>query len=135
MRVAWAAIFTLLVGLATADTGVEESIPSGTIVYMQAETCPEGWDEAFDLRGRLVVGLTAVNAPGDTSGDPLEAGEERVHGHAVAGTATLSSRSVALSSGCCNDSIGGHGTHALVGTAEPVSAGIPTVALRACRYP
>jgi hypothetical protein len=123
------------VGLAFADTGEVEAIPPGTIVYVQAATCPDGWEEAFELRGRLVVGTTATNAPGDTHGEPLEAGEDRVHGHAVSGTATLSSRSVALASGCCNESIGAHGTHAVVGTAEPVSSGLPTVALRACRRP
>ena len=124
-----------LVGLALADTGEVEAIPPGTIVYVQAATCPDGWEEAFGLRGRLVVGTTAITSPGDTHGDPLEAGEDRVHGHAVSGTATLNSRSVALAGGCCNDSIGAHGTHAVSGTAVPVSAGLPMVALRACRQP
>lgn len=135
MRIAVAAAIAFFVALASADTGEVEEIPSGTVVYVQASTCPDGWEEAFDLRGRIVVGTTAINAPGDTYGDPLEAGEDRAHGHAVTGTASVPSLSVALASGCCNDSVGGNGSFAVTGTAEPVSSGLPTVSLRACRFP
>lgn len=132
MRITLAGAVSFLIAMAVADTGIVEEIPPGTIVYVQAATCPDGWDEAFDLRGRIVVGVTANNAVGDTYEDPLEDGEDRVHGHAVSGTISVPSRSVALAGGCCNESIGGNGTFTVTGTAEPVSTGLPTVALRAC---
>ncbi|MCO4773948.1 MAG: hypothetical protein KDA24_28200 [Deltaproteobacteria bacterium] len=122
----------LLLPTALADTGEVEEIPVGSILYLDAAACPEGWTEPFELRGRIVVGVTSNNAIGDTYGDPLEAGEDRLHGHAVTGEISVPSESVALASGGSNG-IGGNGTFAVTGTAEPVSTGLPTVALRACR--
>ncbi|MCO4746244.1 MAG: hypothetical protein KC912_15710 [Proteobacteria bacterium] len=131
MRVLW--VLALLFAPALADTGVVEEIPVGSVLYMNAAACPEGWTEPFEQRGRIVVGVTSNNSIGDTSGEPLEAGEDREHGHAVTGEISVPSESVALASGGSNG-IGGNGTFAVTGTAEPVSAGLPTVALRACRF-
>ena len=124
----------LLAATSVVAQEADEEIPPDLIGFTVTDNCPEdGWTEAFDLRGRIPIGLPEGVDNGATHGDPLESGEDRVHGHALQTTVNVPSIDVALISGCCFDQTGGNGTFDVVGTAEPVSSGMPTIALRACR--
>lgn len=121
---------------ATGETpsvgGPDDPLPSWMILWSKELGCPEGWSEYSPLEGRFPVGVNGAMVPLDSSGAPLARDEDRVHTHQVDGTLTVPSRSVALASGCCLDSVGGNGTFAITGQMGEESTGFPWTALHAC---
>jgi hypothetical protein len=107
--------------------------PPGLLTFFVTPTCPPGWTAADDER-RFLVGLPEGGTPGATfGGAPLGSGEQRGHGHTLAGQVTTQSHGIALASGCCAGGYAQNGTHAFAGTGEAGEAVLPYVQLRLCR--
>lgn len=61
-------------------------VPSGAVMFFDAATCPTGWTEMTNAKGRYLVGLPAGGTHGATVGTALANQENRpagAHGHAV----------------------------------------------------
>jgi hypothetical protein len=109
-------------------------LPSGMLMFFDANTCPEGWKQATATQGRLLVGLPA-GAPADVSfgGDPLSIGEPRTHAHSSPITLKTSPHGIALASGCCGDGYAKDGAYtSLVDTSEGEAA-LPMLQLLQCQ--
>ncbi|MCB9727635.1 MAG: hypothetical protein H6746_04010 [Deltaproteobacteria bacterium] len=109
----------------------DDDLPAGTLVWVEAATCPAGWSPTLEHQGRLSVGLPAEAAPA-VVGVALAPGEERTHTHPFSGTFTLPERQVALLAGCCFGNTGAKGTYAFSGTSSATSSGLPYLTLTAC---
>lgn len=57
--------------------------PSGGVVPFDLASCPPGWSEYSNARGRALVGLQPGGTLGGTVGTPLSDVESRRHFHAV----------------------------------------------------
>lgn len=55
------------------------AIPVGAVLFFTLPSCPEGWSESSDARGRIVVGLTSGGTLRGTVGDALGDLEDRGH--------------------------------------------------------
>ena len=109
-------------------------LPSGMLMFFDANGCPEGWKQATATQGRLLVGLPA-GAPADVSfgGEPLSIGEPRKHAHSSEISVTTSPHGIALASGCCGDGYAKDGTYtSLVDTSESEAA-LPMLQLLQCQ--
>ena len=63
-----------------------DSTPTGTIAYFDLTTCPEGWTEATNAKGRYIVGTQNSANKNLTVGQSLADGENRAvgqHAHGV----------------------------------------------------
>ncbi len=75
----------------SAITGVPDSlssgsVPSGTVIFFNGETCPEGYTELLDGQGRYLVGRTSDGRLGASVGSALADEENRPtgkHDHSV----------------------------------------------------
>lgn len=76
------------------DSMTAAVMPTGTVAFFVLATCPEGWSELVEARGRAVVGLGSGATLLGTVGDPLGDLEERSHSHAV-GPVTVETTAVA----------------------------------------
>lgn len=101
----------------------EDLFPSGATAFFARPACPSGWDVVEDGKGRLVVGLGMFGDPMQTVGTALEDGEERMHGHSVAGTVSVPVASIAGSSG--GTTYGASGSHPVTGTSDEAGSGLP----------
>jgi hypothetical protein len=63
--------------------GLGAEIPSGAVMFFNGASCPVGWSELTNARGRVLVGLTEEGAPGDTVGEPMEGIQGSNHDHGV----------------------------------------------------
>jgi hypothetical protein len=67
----------------------DDGVPAGAVMFFNATSCPTGWAELTDARGRYLVGLTdpAIWPPGAMVGTALSNEEERLlvgrHDHNV----------------------------------------------------
>jgi len=61
------------------------SMPSGLIGFFDLPSCPPGWSDAIDAQGRIVVGISHLDALAGTVGTPLGDLEDRAHGHDLSG--------------------------------------------------
>ena len=110
-----------------------DALPTGAISFFNGPTCPDGWDLFAPSVGRALVPTVGAGQPGLTAGMPLQSGEDRKHGHAIA--AQLAPRSVSFAG------IAGESNHGAAGaqaagfstTGDPVSAGLPYVQLLVCK--
>ena len=69
-----------------ASSGGGDSLPKGTIAFFNLSTCPSGWTEKTELKGRYPVGLPSPGTLGQSVGTPLTNGENRSvgqHSHGV----------------------------------------------------
>jgi len=113
------------------DLGDQE-MPPGAILHTTDLGCPDGWVEHSPSKGRFLMGVSAGGVPGVTDGEPLEAGEERLHSHTMTASVNIPSKDIALVSGCCFSGMGAAGTYAVSGLIEPASSGMPYISLRTC---
>jgi hypothetical protein len=60
-------------------------LPSGAVIFLEAQTCPQGWDR-LSGQNRLVVGLPAGGQLGATLNDGLSDLWPRSHPHSITGT-------------------------------------------------
>lgn len=61
--------------------------PAGSIIFYDGATCPAGWEEVTDARGRYIVGLNGGTS-GSVIGSSLSNGENRTvgqHNHSASG--------------------------------------------------
>lgn len=61
-------------------------IPSGAVMFFYLDTCPPGWSEFHDAKGRYLVGLPDPGELGGTQGEPLSNLQNRdvgKHSHEV----------------------------------------------------
>ena len=59
-------------------------VPSGAVMFFNLSSCPSGWTEMTDARGRAIVGLPARGTLAGTAGSELSDLENREHTHDVA---------------------------------------------------
>ena len=62
--------------------------PVGSVILFDGTTCPDGWAELTNARGRYLVGLNPGGTPGSTTGSALSNGENRAvgqHNHPASG--------------------------------------------------
>lgn len=123
----------LQVCMKDGDTGfspAEDEFPTGTAAFFVRPACPDGWTLIEQGKGRLAVGLTMFGDPLETVGSPLADGEERTHGHAVAGSVDLPVASIAGASG--GTQFAASGAHAFSGTSDDGTSGLPYVQALLC---
>lgn len=79
--------------LQNAITDVEGAVPTGAVMLFNLSTCPAGWSEVTDARGRALVGMNgSAGTLGGTLGTPLSDLENRSHTHSTdVGSTTTSS--------------------------------------------
>lgn len=107
--------------------------PRGMLVYNGFLSCPPGWTQNLANQGRFVVGLPAQGTAGlSFGGAPLKPLEARTHTHDFEGSVQLSSRQVALISGCCADGYGKNGTYSYKGTSAESASDLPYIQLLQC---
>jgi hypothetical protein len=120
---------------ATADTPVDDGVPSGTVAFFSFEgtggNCPAGWAAATSVQGRLVVGVTEPDQVGLLVGTPLTDQEDRTHIHPYEATVHLPSKNIAGADGG-NHNGAQSGDHAVAGSSENASSGLPFVQLLVC---
>jgi hypothetical protein len=58
--------------IAALESSADGGVPTGTIAFFDADTCPVGWVEHADLRGRVPLGLPTSGTVGAGVGTPLE---------------------------------------------------------------
>ena len=71
-------------------------------MFVTTLTCPDGWSEVTQARGRLVVSVTNATDSGATVGVPLLDQEDRSHSHEIVSGIELPSKSISAAGGCCN---------------------------------
>ncbi len=67
-------------------SGGGDSLPKGTIAFFNLPSCPSGWAEKTELKGRYPVGLPNSGTLGQSVGTALTNGEDRAvgqHNHGV----------------------------------------------------
>ncbi|MES2285682.1 MAG: hypothetical protein V4547_08340 [Bacteroidota bacterium] len=72
--------------LINGGQSVNNTIPSGTVVYVNLAACPTGWTELIAAQGRYIVGLTSGGTLAATSGTALSDIESRPvgqHSHTI----------------------------------------------------
>ena len=110
----------------------DDGVPRGAVAFFGAGAmCPFGWLPADAVTGRMVVGVNDGTAVGRSVGTPLRDREDRTHTHALTGTISVPSRSIAGADGLNNQGAGA-GDHRVTGTANAATSGLPFVQLRAC---
>lgn len=73
--------------IAALETTVTDGgVPVGTIAFFASESCPAGWVEHADLRGRVPLGLPSSGTVGTTVGTALEDEGTRTISQVVAHT-------------------------------------------------
>lgn len=73
----------------TAPLAVKVENPAGSVMFFDLPSCPPGWSELTQARGRYLVGLPAAGTPGAAVGTALSDQENRAvgeHGHGIAQT-------------------------------------------------
>jgi hypothetical protein len=129
--------------------GQDATAPAGAVMFFDLPSCPAGWSEFAQARGRYVVGVTAGGTLRGTSGTALSDQEARPvgeHGHSGTFNHVHSLNVVTGTGGIFGVQFGTGGSSAFVQTADPVpstfftdTAGsvpgtnAPYVQLRACR--
>jgi hypothetical protein len=130
--------------------GQDAIAPAGAVMFFDLPSCPAGWSEFTQARGRYVVGLTAGGTLRGTSGTPLNDQEARPVGeHSHSGMFNhVHAINVVVGTGTAVSGVlfGSGANAAFVQTAAPVpdtfftnNAGsvagtnAPYVQLRACR--
>ncbi|MDR4484358.1 MAG: hypothetical protein R3B95_14305 [Nitrospirales bacterium] len=58
-------------------------IPSDAVMFFDGRTCPTGWKEVTEARGRVLVGLPINGTLKATQGTPLKDKENRGHSHSL----------------------------------------------------
>ena len=112
--------------------GPGDSLPTGTVAWFDAGSCPVGWSLYAAAIGRSLV-PTAGTLAGLAGGEPLASGEDRLHTHAASGQATPGSISYVGIGGEANHGPARAETLAVSVTVEPASSGLPYLQLLPCR--
>lgn len=123
----------LLLCMKNTAPSVAQSPPRGLLVYNGFLSCPSGWTQNLANQGRFVVGLPNQGKAGlSFGGAPLKPLEARTHTHEFEGGVALTSRNVALISGCCADGYGKNGTYSYKGTSAESASDLPYIQLLQC---
>lgn len=59
------------------NRGGSANIPTGTVAFFNLGSCPVGWSESSEVKGRYAVGLSSRGTLGGTVGTPLTNLEDR----------------------------------------------------------
>lgn len=121
---------TLLIGCALVAFAVAQ-IPDGFSTFFQSATCPDGWEEAVDCKGRLLVSVTNPTDGGITVGDALADQEDRLHSHAYSATLDLPYKEISADD-CCNSQGACAGTYTPAGNSSLAPSGLPFSQLIFC---
>jgi hypothetical protein len=112
----------------------DDGVPSGTIAFFNGGSCPEEWQVADELRGRMIVGVTNAELAGITVGEPFSDREERGHQHTYSGQVTIPDKAIAAA-----DGPNGNGakakTYDITGTTTKETSNLPFVQVQACVKP
>lgn len=111
-----------------------DGAPAGLVAFFDGDTCPDGWQPAEDVRGRLVIGVPDVASVGISVGAALAPEEDRTHVHTWAAELTLNAKNIAAADGG-NDQGAAPGSYAVGGTTDAGTSGLPFVQLLACERP
>jgi hypothetical protein len=130
------------------EPGQDATAPAGAVMFFDLPSCPAGWSEFTEARGRYVVGLTTGGTLKGTSGTPLSDQEARPVGqHNHSGTFShVHAINVVSGGGATFGVLFGTGSAAFVQTLSSVpdvfatdnsgsvaGTNAPYVQLRACR--
>lgn len=108
--------------------------PTGTLMFFQAKSCPDGWGRAGSPQGRILIGLPEGGTPGQPfGGKPLTAEERRPHRHAFTGQVKTSPHGIALLSGGAAGGYAKDGTIPYEGMTDEKDAELPYLQLLQCQ--
>jgi hypothetical protein len=108
------------------------ALPQGAALFVTTLTCPDGWLEYTDARGRLVISVTDATQSGVVVGTPLSDQEDRAHTHTAVTGLTLPSKSISAAGGCCNYGGGSNGYYESDNTTDSHTSGAPFQQLLLC---
>lgn len=116
------------------DAGVlADGLPLDAVMYFTGTACPRGWAPYMEAVGRVAVPTASATLLGVQRGAPLTDGEDRAHGHTLAGSFTVPAVTYAGIAGCCNNGVGAAATLPFMAPAREASSGLPYVQLLVCR--
>jgi|GEM_PF-1367617 len=116
------------------DAGpLADGLPVDAVMYFTGTACPRGWAPYMEAVGRVAVPTASATLLGVQRGAPLADGEDRAHGHTIAGSFTVPSVTYAGIAGCCNNGVGAAATLPFMAPAREASSGLPYVQLLVCR--
>ena len=104
----------------------------GLLVYLEAATCPAGWNPALDATGRYIVGRMTGAAGATFGGAPLAPGELRTHTHVVTGAITAAPHAIGTAGSAGNQLWAAAGAQPFTSTTSATEASLPYVQLLAC---
>ena len=109
----------------------DDGVPAGVIAFFTGGACPEGWQVATTVQGRLVVGVTDGTKGSVTVGAPLGDQEDRTHQHTYTATVALASDNVAAADGS-NDNGASAQTYTVTGATDMATSSLPFVQVQPC---
>lgn len=101
------------------------SVPSGTIGYFNAGSCPTGWAEFTTARGLYIVGRVSGGTLATAVGSALSNQESRTHNHTEVALSVPSLSVPSLSFSVTTSTDGAHGHTGTVGVPSAIT-GVPT---------
>lgn len=132
---------SLLVALAGSLTDMVETAnaqapsaaaPKGLLLFFTTPTCPDGWTELEDAKGRLIVAVSDATLGGVTVNAPLADREDRTHSHPFATIVDVPSKNLAAIN-CCDDQGAQSGQYLLENITQDATTKLPFVQLVLCR--
>lgn len=114
-------------------TPLADGLPVDAVMYFTGRLCPRGWAPYAEGVGRVAVPTASATLLGVQRGAPLTDGEDRAHGHTLAGSFAVPAVTYAGIAGCCNEGVGRAATLPFTAPAQSASAGLPYVQLLVCR--
>lgn len=122
---------TATAAIVLCSISASNALMAGFGTFFSANSCPPGWAEIPDFKGRLIVSVNDSASVGLTSGKPLADREDRAHTHGFKGSFVLPSKHIAAD-GCCDDDAAAAGKFAFSGESESATSGLPFVQLPFC---
>lgn len=107
------------------------ALPRGFTTFFNLESCPPGFHEIPESKGRVIVSVDDAKIAGLTVGEPLKDGEDPTHTHSTVGTYSVDSQHVAAD-GCCNTEGAHSGSYRASGTAVDHTSNLPFTQLLLC---
>jgi len=110
------------------------TFPAGMVAFFAGPRCPQGWTDAPDAGGRVVVGASAPEESGTTAGEAFVQMEVPKHAHDFRASGRLDGPSMPTRALCCfvRDWVVPQDV-AVEGATTEQDFGLPFFALRLCR--
>jgi hypothetical protein len=118
---------------ASAGAAAGDAMPFLTAAYF-AKSCPTGWTELPQAKGRFIVPSPQGAGTGGFVGTALDGSTSAPqHEHQKAeASITLVARNFVLIGGCCNERLGRSGAYTMQGSASKAPASLPNIQYVAC---